>query len=94
MPSISGRAANVMSRHLPWLGKKGTERQVKQFRQSGGTKGDTLMGKPVFLLDVVGRSSGELRPVMLMLVRRDDDLVVIGSNGGNPATPNWYKNLM
>ena len=94
MPSISGRAANVMSKHLPWLGKKGTERQVKQFRQSGGTKGNAMFGKPVFLLDVVGRSSGELRPVMLMLVRRDDDLVVIGSNGGNPTTPNWYKNLM
>jgi deazaflavin-dependent oxidoreductase (nitroreductase family) len=27
-------------------------------------------------------------------VRRDDDLIVVGSNGGNPVTPNWYKNLM
>ena len=23
-----------------------------------------------------------------------DDLVVCGSNGGNPTTPNWYRNLM
>lgn len=52
------------------------------------------MGKPVFLLDVVGRSSGERRPVMLMLIARGDDLVVCGSNGGNPRTPNWYLNLV
>ena len=48
----------------------------------------------MFLLDVVGRSSGERRPVMLMYVPRGDDLVVIGSAGGSPTTPNWYKNLM
>jgi len=94
MATISGRAANFMSRHLPGLGRKGTQRQVQQFRESNGAKGNAMFGKPVFLLDVVGRSSGELRPVMLMLVRRDDDLIVIGSNGGNPKTPNWYLNLM
>jgi deazaflavin-dependent oxidoreductase (nitroreductase family) len=31
---------------------------------------------------------------MLMLIRRGDDLLVCGSNGGNHATPNWYGNLM
>lgn len=94
MASITGRTANFMSKHLPGLGKKGTERQVSQFRASKGTKGNKLMGKPVFLLDVVGRTSGESRPVMLMLIRRDDDVLVCGSNGGNPNAPNWYKNLM
>lgn len=83
-----------MSRYAPGLVKKGTHRQVEQYRASGGTKANTLWGKPVFLLDVVGRSSGEPRPVMLMLVRRGDQLVVVGSNGGNPRTPNWYRNLM
>jgi deazaflavin-dependent oxidoreductase (nitroreductase family) len=94
MASITGRMANLMSRYLPSLGRKGTQRQVKQFRESGGTKGNKLFGKPVFLLDIVGRTSGEPRPVMLMLAERGDDLVVIGSNGGNPVTPNWYRNLM
>ncbi len=51
------------------------------------------MGRPIFLLDVVGRKSGEPRPVMLMLIRRGDDLLICGSNGGNPEAPNWYKNL-
>jgi deazaflavin-dependent oxidoreductase (nitroreductase family) len=94
MASLSGRVVNFMSRRLPGLGKWGTRRQVQQYRSSGGTKGDEMLGKPVFLLDVVGRSSGEARPVMLMLARRDDDLVVVGSNGGHPTAPNWYKNLM
>ena len=94
MASISGRAVNFMSKHLPGLARYGTRRQIKQFRSSGGEKGNEMMGKPVFLLDVVGRVSGESRPVMLMLVHRGDDLVVTGSNGGNPEAPNWYKNLM
>ena len=94
MASISGRIANSMSRRVPAFGAWGTRRQVDQYRSSGGTKGNKIMGKPVFLLDVVGRTSGEPRPVMLMLARRGDDLVVVGSNGGNPTTPNWYRNLI
>lgn len=83
-----------MSRRFPAFGRWGTKRQVEQYRSSGGTKGAKIMGKPVFLLETVGRKSGEPRPVMLMLARRGDDLIVVGSNGGNPVTPNWYRNLM
>ncbi len=93
MPSLSGRLINFFSRRLPGLGKMGAQRQLEQFRASRGSKGNKLMGRPVFVLDVVGRTSGEPRPVMLMLVRRGDDLLVCGSNGGNPQAPNWYKNL-
>jgi deazaflavin-dependent oxidoreductase (nitroreductase family) len=85
---------NFMSRRLPGLGKMGAKRQLQQFRASRGSKGNMMMGRPIFVLDVVGRSSGESRPVMLMLVRRGDDLLVCGSNGGNPQAPNWYRNLL
>ena len=94
MASLSGRAANFLSKHFPRLGAMGTRRHIERYRESQGEKGSDFMGKPVFLLDVVGRSSGEPRPVMLMLVRRDDDLVVVGSNAGNSETPNWFRNLM
>ena len=83
-----------MSRHLPKLGAWGTRRQVEQYRSSGGTKGNDMFGKPVFLVEAVGRKTGEPRPVMLMLVERGDDLIVVGSNGGHPVTPNWYRNLI
>jgi deazaflavin-dependent oxidoreductase (nitroreductase family) len=93
VPTITGRIANLTSRFAPPVGRLLTTRHIRTFRSSAGAKGATVRGKPVFLLDVVGRTSGEPRPVMLMLVRRDDDVIVVGSNGGNPDHPNWYRNL-
>jgi F420H(2)-dependent quinone reductase len=90
----AARVTNFIARRFPSVSQKATARQVQKFRSSGGRKGNTLLGRPVFLLDVVGRSSGELRPVMLMYVPRGEDLVVLGSGAGSAATPNWYKNLM
>ena len=94
MPSLAGRFSHLMSTRFKGVTDRMTARQVQQYRTSDGRKGNRLMGKPVFLLDVVGRNSGEKRPVMLMLATRDDDLLVCGSNGGNDRTPNWYRNLV
>ena len=91
---ISARFSNLVVRRLPALGRRATKRQVDRYRSSGGRKGNTIVGRPVFLLDVVGRSSGEPRPVMLMHVPRGDDLIVVGSAAGATTTPNWYKNLL
>lgn len=91
---VSARFTNLVARRFPSMGRKATESHVEAYRSSGGRKRNTLVGRPVFLLDVVGRSSGESRPVMLMLATRGDDLIVVGSGGGSTATPNWYKNLM
>jgi len=91
---ISARFSNLVARRFPALGRSATKRQVDRYRSSGGRKGNTIVGRPVFLLDVVGRSSGEPRPVMLMHVPRGDDLIVVGSAAGAATTPNWYKNLM
>ena len=92
--TASARFTNLVARRFPALGRSATARQVAKYRSSGGRKGNTIVGRPVFLLDVVGRSSGERRPVMLIYVPRGDDLVVVASAGGSDATPNWYKNLM
>ena len=91
---MSARFSNLVARRIPALARSATARQVHKYRSSGGRKGNTIVGRPVFLLDVVGRSSGERRPVMLMHVPRGDDLVVIASAGGSDTTPNWYKNLL
>lgn len=90
----SARFTNLVARPFPALGRSATARQVEKYRSSGGRKGNTIVGRPVFLLDVVGRSSGERRPVMLIHVPRGEDLVVVASAGGSDTTPNWYKNLM
>ena len=90
----SARFSNLVARRFPALGRTTTARQVEKYRSSGGRKGNTIVGRPVFLLDVVGRSSGERRPVMLMHVPRGDQLVVVASAAGSHTTPNWYKNLL
>jgi len=90
----AARLTNLAARRFPSVGRKATARQVDKYRSSNGRKGNTLVGRPVFLLDVVGRASGRRRPVMLMHVPRGDDLIVIGSGAGSAATPNWYKNLI
>jgi deazaflavin-dependent oxidoreductase (nitroreductase family) len=91
---VSARLTNLVARRFPAVGRRTTAQQVAKYRSSGGRKGNTIVGRPVFLLDVVGRLSGERRPVMLMYVPRGQDLVVIGSASGSATTPNWYKNLM
>jgi len=67
-------------------------KQVEEYRSSRDQKGGKIFGKPVFVLDVVGRKSGESRPVVLMHVPRGDELLMIGSRGGHDETPNWHKN--
>ncbi len=93
MATVSGRVANFFSVRADRVARAAGRRHVARYRAAGGRRADKIRGLPVFLLDVVGRSSGQARPVMLMLVRRGDDLVVCGSNGGNPEAPNWYRNL-
>ncbi len=92
--AVSARISNLVARRFPAAGKRATERQVETYRSSNGRKGNAIFGRPVFLLEVVGRTTGETRSVMLMHVPRGDDLVVIGSGGGSSTTPNWYRNLM
>jgi F420H(2)-dependent quinone reductase len=92
--SFSSRLTNIIGSYVPAIGRAGTRHQVKQYRSSNGRKGDKFLGYPCFLLDVVGRRSGESHPVMLIHVPRGDDLIVVGSGAGVATTPNWYKNLM
>lgn len=92
--TLSGRAVNLMMTRLPGLAKAGSRRSAKAFVDSGGTKSAALMGKPTFVLSVVGRKSGEVRPVMLMLIHHGPELLVVGSQGGAPKNPNWWENLV
>ena len=92
--SFTGRGANLIATRAPTLLRWFTRFQESQFVSSGGKRGARLRGKPIFRLTVVGRKSGEPRSVMLMLVRRGDDLLVCGSQSGTPEPPNWWKNLV
>ncbi|MFI6869807.1 nitroreductase/quinone reductase family protein [Nocardia sp. NPDC050406] len=91
--TLSGRFNHYSSTYLGGVARFYARLHRRLYDRFGGTRFTRLQGKPVFRLTVVGRKSGEPRPVMLMLVRDGDDLLVCGSNGGHPGLPNWWKNL-
>jgi hypothetical protein len=88
--SFSSRLTNIIGSYVPALGRAGTRHQVEQYRSSNGKKGSKFLGCPCFLLDVVGRRSGESHPVMLIHVPRGDDLIDVhgapDSSGGAQAS--------
>lgn len=85
--TLSGRFNHYSSIYLGFAARAFARRNSRVYTSSGGTRGNKLQGKPVFQLIVTGRKSGEPRPVMLMLVRDGDDILVCGSNGAIPALP-------
>ena len=94
MASITGKATHLMSTRTAPVAKAYSRMQATVFRKTKGRLWKRFLGKPVMLVDVVGRTSGQPRPVMLMRVGRGAQFVVCGSNGGNPSAPNWYRNLV
>ncbi|MFE2959876.1 nitroreductase/quinone reductase family protein [Nocardia tengchongensis] len=92
--TLAGRFNYYSSTYLGAVSRFYARVHRRLYNRFGGTRFATLFGDPVFELTVPGRKSGEPRPVMLMLVRSGDDLLVCGSNGGNHGVPNWWKNLL
>lgn len=92
--TISGRFNHYSTTYLGGVARFYARLHRRLYMHFDGTRFTKLQGKPVFSLKVVGRKSGEPRPVMLMLVRDGDDLLVCGSNGGHPGIPNWWKNMI
>jgi deazaflavin-dependent oxidoreductase (nitroreductase family) len=50
-------------------------------------------GVPVLLLTTIGRKSGRPRIAPLLFIEDGSSLILIGSQGGLPKDPLWYKNL-
>lgn len=62
---------------------------------SGGRLGWTAGKMPALQLTTTGRTSGQLRTVMLTAPVIDGDtLVIVASKGGNDTHPDWYLNLV
>lgn len=69
------------------------------FRLTRGRLGGRLSNLPVLLLTTRGRKSGQRRTVPLCYLPvptpegRDPRFAIVGSYGGSPVAPAWYKNL-
>lgn len=82
---IARRAMKLMGPVHIWL-----------YRVSGGRIGGRfpVSKAPVVLLTTVGRRSGEARTVPLIHLEDGERLVIVASQGGMPAHPAWYHNLV
>ena len=63
------------------------------YRLSGGRLGGRVAGLPVLVLTTRGRRSGKLRDTPLGYVEAGEGLVLVASNGGDPRSPQWFRNL-
>jgi deazaflavin-dependent oxidoreductase (nitroreductase family) len=69
-------------------------KQVEVYEGSGGTKGTTIVGRPVVVVTSRGAKSGKLRKNPVMRVEHDGCYAAVASLGGSPKHPVWYYNLL
>ncbi len=63
------------------------------YRLTRGRALGRVAGMPVLLLTTTGRRTGRPRTTPLTYFEDGDDLVVVGSNGGEDTPPGWWLNL-
>jgi deazaflavin-dependent oxidoreductase (nitroreductase family) len=67
---------------------------VTLYRRSGGRiGGKALGGAPVLLLTVAGRRTGKPHTTAVSYFDHLGGYVVVGSAGGTPEDPQWFRNL-
>lgn len=67
---------------------------VRRYVESDGRRGHRWSGVHTLLLTTRGRATGTLHRTALIYDRDGDRYLVVGSNGGKRAHPNWYLNLL
>jgi deazaflavin-dependent oxidoreductase (nitroreductase family) len=67
---------------------------IEDFRASRNEPDGPMTGRPLLLITTTGARSGKSRTTPIMYVREGDRLLVIASNAGAPADPDWYRNLV
>ena len=70
------------------------DEHVRRYRETDGEAGHIWReGSTILLLTTTGRTSGEPRTAPLIYAEDGDRYVIIGSQGGAPEHPGWYRNL-
>jgi deazaflavin-dependent oxidoreductase (nitroreductase family) len=71
---------------------------IEEFRANGGQLSGGFAGRPMILLTIKGRKSGQERTTPLVYLpvsgANGDRVFVFASKGGAPDDPDWYKNLV
>jgi deazaflavin-dependent oxidoreductase (nitroreductase family) len=66
---------------------------IRQYVESGGSKGHRFYGKDALLLTTRGRKTGKLRRTALYYGEDAGRYVLVGSDGGKPRDPAWVFNI-
>lgn len=66
---------------------------IEDFRANRTQVGGPFEGRPLLLLTTTGARSGERRTTPMMYIPDGERLLVVASNAGAPAHPDWYYNL-
>ena len=77
---------------LPDLTLFGDE-HIRRYLETDGAVGHEWNGVPTLVLTTTGRKSGQPRQSAMIYGQDGDAYIVIASQGGAPAHPNWYLNL-
>jgi deazaflavin-dependent oxidoreductase (nitroreductase family) len=67
---------------------------IEEFRTNRGKADGPFASRPLLLLTTTGARSGLLRTTPMMYIPDGDRLLVIASNAGASAHPDWYRNLL
>ncbi|PWW63504.1 deazaflavin-dependent oxidoreductase (nitroreductase family) [Actinokineospora spheciospongiae] len=68
---------------------------IRRYVESGGTETEVVDGLDMLLLTTRGRRSGKRRRTALVYgLDEEGRYVLVASNGGAPADPAWYLNLL
>ena len=71
------------------------DEHVRRYVETDGEVGYIWReGAPILILTVTGRKSGTEYSTPLIFGRDGENLVIVGSQGGRPAHPDWYLNLV
>ena len=67
---------------------------IEDFRANRNKVGGPFEGRRLLLLTTTGARSGKPRTTPMMYIPDGERLLVIASNAGAPAHPDWYRNLL
>ena len=67
---------------------------IADFRANRHIVGGPFESRPLLLLTTTGARSGASHTTPMMYIPDGDRLLVIASNAGAPAHPDWYYNLL
>jgi deazaflavin-dependent oxidoreductase (nitroreductase family) len=84
-----GQDETVEDSPADWVGD-----HVRRYVATDGADGAIFNGYDALLITTRGRRSGTLRRTALLYGRDGDRVIIVASNGGAAAHPNWYLNLV